>query len=81
MTSTVTNQSHTLVSFRSNSGETRHIPPHHSITVMTVEITENEKIRKLEELGLIAIQHLAPEKEPSSVQEKNRKARAQQPKH
>lgn len=53
MTSTVTNQSRTLVPFRANSGETWHIPPHDSITVMTIEIAENEKIRKLEELGLL----------------------------
>lgn len=81
MTSTVTNQSHTLVSFRGHSGETWHLPPGHAITMMTSELTENEKVRKLEELGFITIQHMASEKEPSSVQEKNRRARAQQPKH
>jgi hypothetical protein len=62
MTSTVTNQSHTMVSFRGNSGETWHIPPGHAITIMTIELTDNEKVRKLEELGFIAIQHRAPEK-------------------
>jgi hypothetical protein len=62
MTSTVTNQSHTIVSFRGNSGETWHIPPGHAITIMTIELTDNEKVRKLEELRFIVIQHLAPEK-------------------
>jgi len=55
--------------------------PRLQIALMTIELTENEKVRKLEKLGFIAIQHMAPAKEPSSVQEKNRKARAQQPKH
>jgi len=77
MTSTVTNQSHTMVSFRGNSGETWHLPPGHTITIRTIELTENEKVRKLEELGFIAIQHMAPEKKPNSVQKKTRRARAQ----
>ncbi|MGH8487398.1 MAG: hypothetical protein ACREXS_00615 [Gammaproteobacteria bacterium] len=77
MTSTVTNQSHTIVSFRSNSGETWHIPPGHAITIMTIELTDYEKVRKLEELGFIAIQHIAPEKKPDSVQKKNRRSQAQ----
>jgi hypothetical protein len=44
MTSTVTNQSHAIVSFRGNSGETWHIPPGHAITIMTIELTDNEKV-------------------------------------
>ena len=43
MTSTVTNQGQTIVSFCGNSGETWHIPPGHAITMMTVELTDNEK--------------------------------------
>lgn len=81
MTSTVTNQSQTIVSFCGNSGETWHLPPGHVITIMTAELTDNKKVHKLEELGFITIQHLAPKREPSSGQEKNRIARAQQPKH
>jgi hypothetical protein len=81
MTSTVTNQSRTIVSFRGNSGETWHISPGHTLTMMTIELTENEKVRKLEELGFITIQHLEPEKKPDRIQEQSRKARAQQPKH
>ncbi|NOT56607.1 MAG: hypothetical protein HOP18_18570 [Deltaproteobacteria bacterium] len=81
MTSTVTNQSCTLVSFRVNSGETRHLPPHDAITVMTVEIAENEKIRKLEELGFILIQQdMAAAQEPDRTPEKTKKDRGQQPK-
>jgi hypothetical protein len=49
--------------------------------MMTIELTENEKVRKLEELGFITIQHLEPEKKPDRIQEQSRKARAQQPKH
>ena len=74
MTSSVTNQSHTIVSFRSNSGETWHIPPGHAITMMTIEITDNEKVRKLEELGFIVIQPMASAKKPDSVQKKPRRA-------
>jgi len=81
MTSTVTNQSRTLVSLRGNSGETWHFPPGHAITVMTIELTDNDKVRKLEELGFIAIQHVTPEHEPNSVPEKPRRASAQQSKH
>jgi hypothetical protein len=76
MTSTVTNQSHTIVSLRGHSGETWHIPPGHAITIMTIELTDNEKVRKLEELGFIAIQHMAPDTKPDSVQKKNRRAQA-----
>ena len=74
MTSSVTNQSHTIVSFRSNNGETWHIPPGHAITMMTIEITDNEKVRKLEELGFIVIQPMASAKKPDSVQKKPRRA-------
>jgi hypothetical protein len=81
MTSTVTNESRTMVSFPGNSGETRHIPPHDSITIMTVEITENKKIHKLEELGFITVHHnMASAQEPASTLAKNKSARAQQPK-
>jgi hypothetical protein len=69
MTSTVTNQSRTLASFRGNSGETWHIPPGHTITVMTSELTENDKVRKLEELGVITIHHIASDTEPSNGQD------------
>ena len=70
MTSTVTNQGQTIVSFCGNSGETWHIPPGHAITMMTVEFTDNEKIRKLEELGFITIQPMAPAKNPPAYQRK-----------
>jgi hypothetical protein len=82
MTSMVINLSHTIVSFRCNSGETRHLPPDDSITVLTVEIAENEKIHKLEELGLITIhQDTSPAHgEPASTPEKSKRVRAQQDK-
>jgi len=42
--------------------------------MMTIEITDNEKVRKLEELGFIVIQHMASAKKPDSVQKKPRRA-------
>jgi hypothetical protein len=81
MTSTVTNQSRTLVSFRGNSGETWHIPPHAAVTVMTVEIAENEKIRKLDGLGFISVHHnMTSAQEPDRAPEKNKRVHARQPK-
>ena len=77
MTCKIQNLTHRIVSIRGNSGETWHIPPGHAITIMTIELTDNEKVRKLEELGFIALQHMAPAKKPDSVQKKNRRAQAQ----
>ena len=51
--------------------------PRLQIALMTIELTENEKVRKLEKLGFIAIQDMAPEKKPNSVQKKNRRAQEQ----
>jgi hypothetical protein len=59
-----------MVSFRGNSVETWHIPPGHAVTLMTIELTDNEKVRKLEELGFIGIQHMAPEKNPTAYKKR-----------
>jgi hypothetical protein len=55
MTCTVTNRSHTPVSFRGNGGQTWHLAPSTSITLMDVEVTNNPKVQKLEASGSIAV--------------------------
>lgn len=62
MTCTITNRSGRLVSFRGNGGQTWHLPPFASITVMDVEVMNNPKVHKLEANGVIGIQKAeAPE--------------------
>jgi hypothetical protein len=56
MSRTITNRSGRLVSFRGNSGETWHLAPFASITVMDVEVTNNPKVQKLEANGMITVQ-------------------------
>jgi len=63
MTCTITNRSGGLVSFRGNGGQTWHLPPFASITVMDVEVMNNPKVHKLEANGVIAVQRAeAPER-------------------
>ena len=55
MTCTITNRSRAPVSFRGNGGQTWHLAPATSITLMDVEVTDNPKVEKLEASGWIAV--------------------------
>lgn len=55
MTHTLKNLSRRLVSFCGNSGQTWHIPPSKSIELPDFEVSENAKLRKLEERHLIGV--------------------------
>jgi hypothetical protein len=76
MICTITNRSRSLVSFRGNSGQTWHLPPETSLEVMVVEVTENAKIEKLTELGMIDVQSGQPSKVTAGAPEKRQKSRA-----
>jgi len=81
MTCTVTNRSRTPVSFRGNGGQTWHLAPRTSITVMDVEVTNNPKVQKLEASGSIAVQPAeqpasgAPEDQPAGITRTRRDAK------
>ena len=57
MTCKMQNLTHRLVSIRSNSGQTWHLPPGVSLDLMNVEVTDNAKIAKLVANGVIAVQY------------------------
>lgn len=74
MTNTVTNQSCTMAYFRGHSGETWRVPPGHVITMMTTELTDNAKARKLAEPNSLPLTIWRLTQNPAA--DTNRRARA-----
>lgn len=60
MICTIINRSPAPVSFRGNSGQTWHLAPGTSISLMDVEVTANAKVQRLAASGSIAIHPTEP---------------------
>lgn len=75
MTCTITNQARRIVSFRSNSGQTWHLPPNATVEIMEVELADNAKIHKLAARGILTIQPV--QKAESAPSEKARRLKSQ----
>jgi hypothetical protein len=80
MTCSIQNLTRRLVSIRGNSGESWHLPPRAAIDLMDAEVTDNAKITKLVEKGVIVVEAIPPEEsvEPvSQTPERSRRPRSQ----
>jgi hypothetical protein len=79
MTCRIHNLTPRLVSIRGNSGESWHLPPRVAIDLMDAEVTENARIVKLVEKGVIVLETLPHEASVEPVartQERNRRPRS-----
>jgi hypothetical protein len=76
MTCTIRNRASWTVSFRGNSGQTWHVPPGLAIDVADVEVTDNTKLQKLTQQGVIAVEQSQPPDAATSPREKAPKSRS-----
>jgi hypothetical protein len=79
MTCRIQNLTPRLVSIRGNSGESWHLPPRVALDLMDAEVTDNDKITKLVEKGVIVVEALprAESAEPvSRTQERSQRPRS-----
>ena len=66
MSYTITNRARRIVTFRSNSGHTWHLPPQTVLDLPTIEVTENAKILKLAANGILAVRQQSRKTQPKS---------------
>lgn len=76
MSCTITNQARRIVTFRSNSGQTWHLPPHAVLDLPEIEVTDNAKLLKLAAEGILAVRQ-PMRKAPSATRAQPKKKHPQ----